>query len=360
MGHKTPLYSAHLASHAKIVDFGGWDMPIHYGSQIEEHNAVRTSVGMFDVSHMTIVDVTGADAKRWLQKLLANDVERLLEPGKALYTAMCNEQGGIIDDLIVYRMAVGYRMVVNCATREKDMAWMQKQLVGFDAQIRHQDQLAIIAVQGPRAVQKTADVLGNAYATAIAQLKTFHGIPVGEWFISRTGYTGEDGLELMLPAAAAESIWRSLLEHGVRPCGLGARDTLRLEAGMNLYGSDMDETISPLEAGMGWTLAWQPEMRRFIGRDALEAQKAAGVARAFTGLVMAGKGVLRGHQKVRTSLGEGETTSGTFSPTLGYAIALARLPAGASGEAEVEIRGKWQPVKIVKPPFVRNGKCVHS
>lgn len=360
MGHKTPLYQAHLTAGAKIVDFGGWDMPIHYGSQIEEHHIVRTAAGMFDVSHMTVVDLTGTDAQAYLQRLLANDVARLTEEGKALYTAMCNEQGGVIDDLIVYKVATGFRLVVNCATREKDLAWMQTQASGFDIVLTHRDQVAMLAIQGPQALAKVSDTLGEPFASVIARLKTFYGAFVGEWFVARTGYTGEDGLEIILPAEEATSFWQSLIENGVKPCGLGARDTLRLEAGMNLYGSDMDESISPLEANMGWTLAWQPETRRFIGRDALEAQKAAGGARVLTGLVMEGKGVLRGHQKVLTSHGEGEITSGTFSPTLGYAIALARLPAGASGEAQVDIRGKLHAVKIVKPPFVRNGERVYK
>lgn len=360
MGHKTALYQAHLAAGAKIVDFGGWDMPIHYGSQIEEHHVVRTAAGVFDVSHMTVVDLSGVDAQAYLQRLLANDVARLTEQGKALYTAMCNEQGGVIDDLIVYRVADGFRLVVNCSTREKDLAWMQKQASGFDIVLTHRDQVAMVAIQGPQALAKASETLGSTFAAAIAGLKTFYGVFVGEWFVARTGYTGEDGLEIILPAAEANAFWQALIEHGVRPCGLGARDTLRLEAGMNLYGSDMDESISPLEANMGWTVAWQPESRRFIGRDALEAQKSAGVARVLTGLVMEGKGVLRGHQKVITSHGEGEITSGTFSPTLGYAIALARLPAGASGDAQVDIRGKLHPVKIVKPPFVRNGERVYK
>lgn len=360
MGHRTPLYQAHQAAGAKIVDFGGWDMPIHYGSQIEEHHTVRKTVGMFDVSHMTVVDLEGADAQRYLQRLLANDVARLTEEGKALYTAMCNEQGGVIDDLIVYRVGEGFRLVVNCATRDKDLAWMQKQAAGFAVTLMYRDQAAMLAIQGPQALNIVSAMLGEPFADTIAGLKVFSGAFVGEWFVARTGYTGEDGLEIILPADEVVSFWQSLLEHGVKPCGLGARDTLRLEAGMNLYGSDMDESISPLEANMGWTVAWQPESRRFIGRDALEAQKAAGVARVLTGLVMETKGVLRGHQKVHTDRGEGEITSGTFSPTLGYAIALARLPAGTTGVAQVDIRGKLHAVSIVKPPFVRNGERVYK
>src|SRR3990167_2232436 len=361
MGHRTALYQTHLNAGAKMVDFGGWDMPIHYGSQIEEHNAVRGDAGMFDVSHMTVVDVTGSGAKAYLQKLLANDVAKLTSPGKALYSGMLKEDGGAIDDLIVYNMEGWYRVVVNCSTREKDLAWMQQQSAGFDVNIQERPDFAMIAVQGPQARDKAAKLLGEPRASLIRNLGVFQGLPAGDWFIARTGYTGEDGLEIMLPNAQAPAFWEQLTAAGVRPCGLGARDTLRLEAGMNLYGSDMDESISPLEAGMGWTIAWEPATRDFIGRKALEQQKAAGVARKLVGLVMEARGVLRGHQKVVVAgTGEGEITSGTFSPTLGYSIALARVPAATGATAQVDIRGKLNDVKVVRPPFVRNGKKVYE
>lgn len=358
MGHRTALYPNHLDAGAKMVDFGGWDMPIHYGSQIDEHHAVRTGVGMFDVSHMTVVDVTGADAKAYLQHLLANDVAKLTSVGKALYSGMLNEQGKVIDDLIVYNMEGWYRVVVNCSTREKDLAWMQKQAAGFNVTITERPDFAMIAVQGPQARDTVAQLLGEPRASLIRNLGVFQGLPAGDWFIARTGYTGEDGLEIMLPNEQAGAFWEQLKAAGVRPCGLGARDTLRLEAGMNLYGSDMDESISPLEAGMGWTIAWEPASRDFIGRKALEQEKAAGVKRKLVGLVMESRGVLRGHQKVVTTAGEGEITSGTFSPTLGYSIALARVPAATGATAQVDIRGKLNDVSVVRPPFVRNGKKV--
>ena len=361
MGHRTALYQTHLNAGAKMVDFGGWDMPIHYGSQIEEHNAVRGDAGMFDVSHMTVVDVTGSGAKAYLQKLLANDVAKLTSPGKALYSGMLKEDGGVIDDLIVYNMEGWYRVVVNCSTREKDLAWMQKQSTGFDVNIKERPDFSMIAVQGPQARAKAAKLLGEPRASLVRDLGVFQGLPAGDWFIARTGYTGEDGLEIMLPNEQAPAFWEQLTAAGVRPCGLGARDTLRLEAGMNLYGSDMDESISPLEAGMGWTIAWEPASRDFIGRKALEQQKAAGVARKLVGLVMEARGVLRGHQKVVVAgTGEGEITSGTFSPTLGYSIALARVPAATGATAQVDIRGKLNDVKVVRPPFVRNGKKVYE
>jgi len=363
MPNRTALYDSHLQAGAKMVDFGGWDMPINYGSQIEEHHQVRTDAGMFDVSHMTVVDVQGAGSKSYLQHLLANDVERLKTPGKALYSAMLNEDGGVIDDLIVYQMDGWYRLVVNCATREKDLHWMQEQSAGFGVTITERPDFAMIAVQGPQAIAKTCAVLNGLQSTdkaaLIQTLKVFQGLPSGDWFIGRTGYTGEDGLEIMLPNEQAPAFWQALLDGGVAPCGLGARDTLRLEAGMNLYGSDMDESVSPLAAGMGWTIAWEPADRDFIGRAALQQQQADGVADKQVGLVLETRGVLRGHQKVIVpNVGEGEISSGTFSPTLGYSIALARVPVATAESAQVEIRGKLHEVKVVKPPFVRNGKQV--
>lgn len=350
----TPLYNAHLAAGARMVDFSGWDMPINYGSQIDEHHQVRQDAGMFDVSHMTVVDVRGPDARAYLQRLLANDVGRLTDAGKALYSCMLNEQGGVIDDLITYFLGEGnYRVVVNAATREKDLTWMQEQTAGFDVNVTEQPGLAMIAVQGPNAREKALAASG---ASAAADLKPFFAAQVGDLFIARTGYTGEDGFEICLPSAQAENLWNKLLASGVKPCGLGARDTLRLEAGMNLYGQDMDETVSPLEAGLSWTLAMKDE-REFIGRGALEAQKQAGVKQRQVGLVLEDRGVLRAGQPVRTTEGEGVTTSGGFSPTLQRAIAFARVPVGEANEATVDIRGKLLKARIVKPPFVRQGKA---
>lgn len=352
MGHRTPLYDAHLAAGGKIVDFGGWDMPINYGSQIEEHHQVRRHAGMFDVSHMNVVDVAGAGARDFLRRLLANDVDRV-EQGRALYSAMLNEQGGVVDDLIVYRRSQDYRLILNCGTREKDMAWLQQYAVDFDVTITQQSELAIIAIQGPKALELASPLLPQV-DTAQA-LKPFHFFEAGDWLLACTGYTGEDGIEIILPATEAPAFWQKLHDAGVAFCGLGARDTLRLEAGMNLYGNDMDEVITPLEAGMGWTLVFND--RNFIGRAALEAQQLNGHS-VLVGLIMEEKGVLRAHQKVFTNAGEGEITSGSFSPTLGISVALARVPAGSAGDAEVEIRNKRMPVKIVRPPFVRNGKQV--
>ncbi len=359
MGQRTPLYEQHLALGAKMVDFGGWDMPLHYGSQVEEHHQVRRDCGVFDVSHMTVVDITGAQAKAWLQHLLANDVERLKTPGKALYSGMLNERGGVVDDLIVYLTDWGYRMVVNAATRDKDLAWMQAHTAGFEVTLTERPELAMLAIQGPHARAKTAELVTPARAALINELKVFQGLPEGDWFIARTGYTGEDGLEIMLPAAEVPTFLSELVGAGIAPIGLGARDTLRLEAGMNLYGQDMTDDVSPLAANMGWTIAWEPAERDFIGRSALESQRAAGDQPKLVGLVLEERGVLRAHQVVRVEgAGEGEITSGSFSPTLNKSIALARVPAATGDRAEVEIRGKWYPVRVVQANFVRNGKAV--
>ena len=359
MGQRTPLYDQHLALGAKMVDFGGWDMPLHYGSQVEEHHQVRRDCGVFDVSHMTVVDVSGAQAKSYLQHLLANDVERLQLLGKALYSGMLNEQGGVIDDLIVYLTSDGYRVVSNASTRDKDLAWMHQQSAGFAVTLHERAELAMLAVQGPHARAKTDELVSSARANLIHTLKPFQGLPDGEWFIARTGYTGEDGLEIMLPAAEVELFMAELVGAGIAPIGLGARDTLRLEAGMNLYGQDMSEAVSPLVANMAWTVAWEPATRDFIGRAALQAQQDAGVTEKLVGLVLEERGVLRAHQVVRVEgAGEGEITSGSFSPTLGKSIALARVPVATAERAEVEIRGKWYPVRVLPANFVRHGKAL--
>ncbi len=359
MGQRTPLYDLHLALGAKMVDFGGWDMPLHYGSQVEEHHEVRRDCGVFDVSHMTVIDVIGDQAKEWLQHLLANDVDRLNTPGRALYSAMLNEQGGVVDDMIVYLMPAGYRLVVNAATREQDLAWMSAQAQGYAVQLLERPELALLAIQGPQARHKVAELVSQARGQLIQQLKPFEGQSCGDWFIARTGYTGEDGLEILLPADQAPAFFNDLVGAGISPIGLGARDTLRLEAGMNLYGQDIHLSVSPLSANMAWTIAWEPDSRQFIGRAALEAEKAGGVPLKLVGLVLEERGVLRAHQVVRIAgIGEGEITSGSFSPTLSKSIALARVPTATADRAEVEIRGKWYPVRVVKPTFVRLGKAL--
>jgi aminomethyltransferase len=358
MGAKTPLYDRHVSAGARIVDFGGWDMPLHYGSQKEEHFAVRRLAGAFDVSHMTIVDLHGARVREFLRHLLANDVARLQVPGKALYTAMLNEAGGVIDDLIVYFMhETWFRLIVNAATRGKDLAWIQRVAAAYDVAVTERPDMAMVAVQGPHARQLAADCIDAEWRERALALKPFTGMEAGDLFVARTGYTGEDGWEIVAPAVRAEALWDQLLANGVAPCGLGARDTLRLEAAMNLYGADMDETVSPLEAGMGWTIAWEPPERDFIGRARLEKKKADPGLQRFVGLLLEDKGVLRNHQRVVVAgIGEGEITSGGYAPTIERSIALARLPAGDYASAEVDVRGKMLRVRIVPIPFVRNGK----
>lgn len=360
MSQQTILYDKHVQYGAKIVDFAGWQMPINYGSQIEEHKQVRADAGMFDVSHMVVLDLEGDKVIDFLTYLLANDVSKITATsGKALYSCMLNERGGVIDDLIVYYLNdQWFRMVVNAATREKDIAWISQQAKAYDVTVSERDSLAMIAVQGPKAIEKALSVLSEDCKKIASELKRFVGQPCGDWFIGRTGYTGEDGFEIMLPGDEAAAFWDALAAAGVKPIGLGARDTLRLEAGMNLYGTDMDEDISPLQAGLGWTLAMKDE-REFIGRQALETQKSEGVKEKFVGLVLQGKGVLRGHQKVVTAVGDGEITSGTFSPSMGVAIAMARVPADAADAVQVDLRGKLVDARVVKMPFVREGQvCV--
>jgi len=355
MPQRTPLFAAHVASGARMVDFGGWEMPVNYGSQIEEHHKVRQAAGMFDVSHMTVVDIRGEQSRHFLSYLLANDVAKLTTPGRAMYSCMLNEQGGVLDDLIVYFLDESFfRMVVNAATHDKDMAWITSQARAFDTEVIERPELAMIAVQGPGARQAVLAQLPQDEAGVAAAMKPFTAGQLGNLFIARTGYTGEDGFEISLPATAATALWKQLLEAGVAPCGLGARDTLRLEAGMNLYGQDMDETVSPLESALGWTVALQDE-RVFVGKDALLEQRASGVGRKLIGLVLQGRGVLRPGQAIVTESGEGLITSGSFSPTLQRAIALARIPKTAGGTCQVDMRGKLLDCAIVRPPFARNG-----
>jgi aminomethyltransferase len=357
MTQKTILNETHRALGAKMVDFGGWDMPISYGSQIEEHHAVRRDAGMFDVSHMTVVDLHGARCREFLRRLLANSIDKLKVSGKALYSCMLNEQGGVIDDLIVYFLAEDFfRVVVNASTRDKDLAWIERQAKAFDVKVTERPDFAMIAVQGPNARDKVLGLLTPETRAKAAKIGKFVATEGDGLFIARTGYTGEDGFEIIVPEADAVVFWNKLKDAGIAPAGLGARDTLRLEAGMNLYGQDMDETITPWEANLGWTVALD-EGRDFIGRGVLEKQKAQGGHRVMVGLIMDDKGVLRHGQRVLTPSGDGEILSGSFSPTLAKSIAFARVPAGAAGALQVDIRGKLVPVRVVKYPFVRDGKA---
>lgn len=364
---RTPFYQSHLDNSGKIVDFSGWELPIHYGSQIKEHEAVRTDAGMFDVSHMVVTDITGDTAKAWLQKLLANDVAKLKTVGKALYSAMLNEQGGVIDDLIVYRMneaETSYRIVSNAATRDKDLVQFETVAKDFDVTITERPELAMLAVQGPKAIEKLAKAK-PIWAETLAGLKPFVGADLSEiegkdWFVAKTGYTGEDGVEVILPQEKAGEFFNLLKDNGIVPAGLGARDTLRMEAGMNLYGHEMDETINPYECGMAWTLAVKDD-RDFIGRKAMQDKQNKAIAEGNelmqVGVVLEGRGVLREGMTITLANGKtGITTSGTFSPSLKHAIAIARIPKTTDTTATVDIRGTQTPVRLVPLPFVRNGK----
>lgn len=372
---RTPFYQSHLDNNGKIVDFSGWELPIHYGSQIDEHQAVRTDAGMFDVSHMVITDVQGSQAKPWLQKLLANDVAKLKTVGKALYSGMLNEEGGVIDDLIVYLIneeQTQYRIVSNAATRDKDLANFNKVAEGFDVKLTERPELAMLAVQGPKAIEKLKQAK-PAWSETVDGLKPFVGadltdIEAPDWFVARTGYTGEDGVEVILPGDAATEFFKLLQQHGIKPAGLGARDTLRMEAGMNLYGHDMDENTSPYECNMGWTLALKDD-RDFVGREALVAKrkqaKDNGTAMKQVGLLLESRGVLREGMTVTINQGTdqettGIITSGTFSPSLKQSIAIARVPANITEEDQVQVdlrgKGKFVDVRVLKLPFVRNGE----
>jgi len=363
MGLKTPLYDTHVREGAKIVDFGGWDMPLHYGSQLDEHHAVRRAVGMFDVSHMGVIDLSGARAREFLRSLLANDVAKLAAPGRGLYSCMLRDDGGVLDDLIVYRLGetapgeTAYRLVVNAGTRDKDRDWISARAAAYGVTVQERRDLALLAVQGPAARDHVAALLPPAQREVLLGLPVFCAVELGEWFIARTGYTGEDGLEIALPADAVQALWAKLRAAGVTPVGLGARDTLRLEAGLSLYGSELDEAHDPIASGLAWTVAFDPPERRFIGRDAVLRARAAAPAQ-LVGLLLEERGILRSHQAVSTDRGPGETTSGGFAPTLGRSIALARIPTGAAERVSVAIRGKPVAARIVKTPFVRHGRAL--
>lgn len=361
MAKRTPFYDLHVAANAKMVDFAGWDMPLHYGSQLEEHHQVRKHAGLFDVSHMGVVDLHGEDSAVYLRYLVANNVDRLVD-GKALYTCMLNEHGCVLDDLIIYRVSANfYRIVINAGTREKDLAWMRQQAKAFKVELKEREDLVMLAIQGPAIQDSLTHFLTPEQAATLSALKPFTFADLNDLFVARTGYTGEDGYEMIFPANDAAKIWQALLSAGIKPCGLGARDTLRLEAGLNLYGSDMDETVTPLESNLGWTVALDPTERDFIGRAALEKQKQDGVKMRMVGLVLDGPGVIRNHQKILTEQGtEGEVTSGGYSPTLASSIALARVPADIGATCFVEIRNKKIPAHVIKPPFVRHGKKMFS
>lgn len=359
MGLRTPLYDMHLALGAKMVDFNGWDMPLHYGSQVEEHHHVRNECGVFDISHMSIFDIQGAQAQAFLQHMLSNNVALLEATGHAQHSLLLNEQGGVIDDLMVFRLDTGYRIVGNAVTRERVQHWLEQHAQDFACSVAWRNDLCLFSIQGPLARERLTGIVKLSRAKLLQSLERHQAALDGDWLISCSGYTGEDGIEIMLPTSQAIDFINELVGAGIAPIGIGARDTLRLEAGFNLHGLETNEQVSPLVANMDELLCWQPESRDFIGRNAVQAQMDQGITEKLVGLVLEERGVLRAGQPVRiNNQTNGVITSGSFSPTLGKAIALARVPIGTADRAEVEIRRKWFPVRVVKPRFVREGKIL--
>jgi aminomethyltransferase len=358
---RTPLFDLHRELGAKMVEFGGWEMPVQYSGILEEHKAVRERVGVFDVSHMGEFEIAGSGATAYLQRLTPNDVGKLAE-GHAHYSAFLTERGTFVDDLLVYRRgADDYMLVVNAGNTPKDFAWASSRVEGGVSVANKTDEVALLSVQGPRA----GDLLNRAAAEPVTDLK-YYSFRMARVFgepalVSRTGYTGEDGFEIYLQPAAAPKVMRRLLEEGrglgILPCGLGARDTLRLEAKMALYGNDIDETVTPWEADLGWVVKMQKG--DFVGRDALARQKEAGVPRKLVGFEMIDRGIARHGYPAQTAHGAGIITSGTHSPTLGKPIGLALLPTAASAvgaEFEVDIRGRLAAARVVPTPFYKRPK----
>jgi len=361
---RTPLYECHQEAQARFVDFGGWEMPVQYSGIQQEHHAVRTDVGLFDVSHMGEVEVTGPDAVTAVNLIITNDLS-LAEDGQAQYTAMCREDGGIIDDLVVYRFSAARVLIcVNASNREKDAAWISAQVArlreedGLDAQVRDlSDDYAQLALQGPRA-QRLLQTLTEADLRALKRFRFIEAELAGvQGIISRTGYTGEDGFELYLPAEGGATVWRALMSAAEppTPAGLGARDTLRLEMKMALYGNDIDEDTSPLEAGLAWVTKLKKE--RFIGREALAAQKEAGPKRALVAFKMLGRLIPRQGYPILDESGAqiGVVTSGTKSPSLGVGIGVGYVPSSMKAvgtQIRVQVRQKVELAELVKPPFV--------
>ena len=341
-----------------MVDFHGWSMPINYGSQINEHNSVRENCGIFDVSHMTILDFKGDDAETFVRKLISNDIKKLTEPYAGLYSAMVNEQGGVIDDLIAYKMENGYRLVVNCATRGEDLKWISSKSLNFKVEMTERDDLSMIAVQGPRSL----DVLSSCPAPIVRALeskKRQQGVYGNNMFATKTGYTGEIGFEVILPHEQAVNLWQNAIDAGAVPVGLGARDTLRLEAGMNLYGFEMDESITPFECNMSWTVDFSDTDRDFYGKKALENILKEENYNELVGIMLDERTILRQGQKLWFNENkdlDGIVTSGTYSPTLKKPIALARIPKADLKSCFTEVRDKKVFAKIGSPKFIKEGK----
>ena len=357
IARKTPLYEEHVALGARMVDFAGWQMPVQYAGIIEEHKAVRGAVGVFDVSHMGEFRFFGANAKAALQRIVTNDLDKIDAPGSALYTVMCDDDGGIIDDLIVYHSGdLEYLIVANASNRETDWDWITSHLPDGVEAVDESDRTALIAVQGPQALGVVQELAGDAWVAperfALGEA-SLGGIAV---LVARTGYTGEDGVELFCHDGNAVAIWRMLLSFAeVVPCGLGARDTLRLEMGYPLYGSDMDRGVDPFSAGLGWVV---PKAKTgYIGAEAIARVRESGPANKLVGLTIS-EGVPRhGYTVLHGGDAVGKVASGTFSPTLGHGIATAYVPVALAAEGtelEIEVRRKVVPAVVTRPPFVKD------
>lgn len=357
MGQPTPLHDVHIALGAKMIERDGWNMPLHYGDQVDEHHQVRTACGVFDVSHLCVLDVGGSAAQAWLSLHLSNDVGRLAQPGQAQYSLLLSETGGILADVLVYRLTTGFRLITDPACKTQLLDALHTHPDTDTLHVTEASNTALLAIQGPQARERCAALVSAARAAVIEQLSPFQAQEVEGWFIARTGFTGEDGLEILLPAEDATAFFYELIGAGVTPAGLAARDTLRVEAGFCQYGQDLTLHTSPLSLSLEHVIAWEPHDRRFIGRSALEQLRAdGGDTHRLVGLILEERGILRHGDVVRVEgLGSGMITSGSFSPTLGKIIALAQVPAGTSDRAEVEVRGKWYPVRVVRPGFVRHG-----
>jgi aminomethyltransferase len=352
---KSPLHERHIRLGAKMIDFAGWYMPLHYGSMVTEHKAVRTSAGLFDVSHMGEIEMTGPGSRDLVYELVTNDTS-MLEMFQVQYSVMCNHAGGCLDDLLIYRLPERWLLIVNATNITSDFEWISSH-AGDGVEVGDvSDQSALLALQGPES-ESILQKLCDQDLSRLSYYWCFQGKVAGiNALVSRTGYTGEDGFEIMCSPEAANSTWDDIIEvgkeYGVVPCGLGARDSLRLEAAFRLYGNDMDQSITPLEAGLGWVVKLEKD--RFIGKDALEHLKAGGLKRRMRGLEMEGRGIARrGYGVFQEGRKVGKVTSGGFSPTLEKGIALAMLDSDTKNTVNIDIRGKMHSAEIVKPPFYK-------
>jgi len=351
--NKTDLFQEHINLGAKMVDFGGWNMPINYGSQINEHKTVRSNVGIFDVSHMSVFDLNGSEQIDFLRNLLPNDVAKISSPNRALYSPLLDESGGIMDDLIVYNLGSHYRIISNCATSSQNHKWFKKHSEDYDVEVTFRKDLSIIAVQGPNSLK----ILKKIGMENLDDLIDFDLKMLNSTMVAKTGYTGEEGFEIVVKSSEVQSLWKKLIEAEASPIGLGARDTLRLEAGLNLYGTDMDTSNHPFESNLAWTIDLSDNERNFIGKSSLEKINKES-SKELVGIILKEKGVLRSNQIITHKSGSGIVLSGTFSPSFGFSIALARLDKGHKGIGKVEIRNKEFNIEIVSPPFIRKGKIL--